>query len=79
MEVFIDLYIFTAILKFLTHVEYLRNRGVSEKTLAFQVKNIILYHINRNTLYACPYCDLCNYDILFLWGKISHEISNTQT
>lgn len=43
MEVLKALYIYTAILKFLTHVEYLSNRGVSEKKVSFSSKKYYIY------------------------------------
>lgn len=53
MEVFIDLYIFTALLKFLTHVEHLSNRGVSEENIGFKSKKVIKRYYVLYISYMC--------------------------
>lgn len=53
MEVFIDLYIFTVVLKFLTHVEHLSNRGVSEDDIGFKSKKVIKRYYVLYISYIC--------------------------
>lgn len=53
MEVFIDLYIFTVVLKFLTHVEHLSNRGVSEENIGFKSKKVIKRYYVLYISYIC--------------------------
>lgn len=53
MEVFIDLYIFTALLKLLTHVEHLSNHGVSEENIGFKSKKVIKRYYVLYISYMC--------------------------